>query len=711
MKKLLMGATKRLAAHVLLLGTALAVVAHAEMEFGKLVDPFWGTGGTQSPLSEGPARGWHWEKAQTGNTHPGAVLPFGWVSACAYSGAYPSGYGRFGCSWSGPAPEIDARNHAYGFTHFQHSGVGWIGKFYNYLLFTPFVEGSNVGRASRLDDEVAHPGYYAARLSDYGASFELAPRPFAVCHRYRFQSDVGGRLLIDVRQCGLRQAFVRKTMPTYRGEQLESCMVKAVAPGRWDGSIRAHGFDIHFSVCASSNVTARSCRDGFVEFSVNGRTAETAIGFSRKGPDEAAVQAGEALFAGFDRVRAAAGMAWERQLGRIRVRFPDRRLDTRFYSTLYHSLLKPVDTGCGYVDFSTFWDIYKTEFPLVLSIAPETGRGMVDHVMQVTERKGFAPICQIMDDAVVHKDIQATALPVFSLADAFFRGVLTTADYPRLKQTFGREFAHADISGMSPTHTLDLSGAYGAAAYVAEACGDHEYAMEMRRRADVWRQAYDPSTGLLHEKATYYEGNHFNYSFRPHPYMAARVGMAGGVDAFRALLDTFFCFDRDFSGWRPENDRIRRVNHCEGLNNESDMETPFAYIWCGRPDRTAYLIDLVRRCRFADGEGGCPGNNDSGGTSSWYVWSCLGLYPLTGTPYYLLGTPSVDSAEIDFANGVLKIVVERESVGSIYPVLYDFDGETFRSPWLPVGKVEKGGTLTFRLADRPAGPAPIPDWL
>ena len=37
--------------------------------------------------------------------------------------------------------------------------------------------------------------------------------------------------------------------------------------------------------------------------------------------------------------------------------------------------------------------------------------------------------------------------------------------------------------------------------------------------------------------------------------------------------------------------------------------------------------------------------------------------------------------------------------------------EAFRTPWLPVERLECGGTLLFRLADRPAEPAPVPKWL
>jgi putative alpha-1,2-mannosidase len=152
-------------------------------------------------------------------------------------------------------------------------------------------------------------------------------------------------------------------------------------------------------------------------------------------------------------------------------------------------------------------------------------------------------------------------------------------------------------------------------------------------------------------------------------------------------------------------------HHFEGMNNESDMETPYCYLWVGRSDRLAEVCDLVRRCGFDAGPGGCPGNNDSGGLSSWYVWCCLGIYPLTGTPYYLLGSPSVNSAEIKLSGAVLKIEVRRKSANSIYPAGYEFNGRKFVSPWLAIADVEKGGTLVFELGDNPVTPSPIPDWL
>jgi putative alpha-1,2-mannosidase len=89
----------------------------------------------------------------------------------------------------------------------------------------------------------------------------------------------------------------------------------------------------------------------------------------------------------------------------------------------------------------------------------------------------------------------------------------------------------------------------------------------------------------------------------------------------------------------------------------------------------------------------------------------LGIYPYTGSRYYLLGSPSVESAEIDLPQGTLRIRVERESEKSIYPVEYEFNGKVFAEPWIGLDELERGGELKFRLSDKPAGRSPIPEWL
>ena len=671
------------------------------------VDPFWGSGGTRAPKSEGMACGWSWLKAQTGNTHPGAVRPFGWVSACAYSGAYSSGYGRFGVSSGGPAPERLKKQMGFGFTHFHHSGTGYIGKFYNLFLFVPHMPGVDTSRASALTDEKAAPGWYVAALSDYGASFELTARPFAACHRYHFPN---GRGVVDIvtTAAGYRRDIAGGPK-NYR--EAAVCERLERTDGGWHGSVMIDGTRLYFDIRIVKGVVADAkAQDGRLSLTFDGPAAETAIAFSYAGAKEAARRADEAAVAGFDKSRAEAAADWAARLSRIRATFADAKLRRRFYSTLYHSLVKPTCSGGGrWGDFVTMWDVYRTQLPLAMSVEPDMARPMLLSLIADSERLGYIPNFQLLYGEPSRVDVQASSLAVYTLADGFFRGALTKDDYPRIKAAAAREFVDSSFASRSPSHTIDMSGAFRAIAFVAESCGDIAYAEELKRRSGVWRSAYDPDTGYLRENAKYYEGDNRTYSFRPHPGMAARIALAGGMAKFTEMMDDFFAVGHEL---KPgERERVVRMGRFEGFNNESDIDAPFTYVWCGRVDRMAEVVDLGRRCRFADGEGGCPGNNDSGGTSAWFVQACLGLHPVSGTPYYVLGTPAVDSAEVEFAHGTLRIRVERESRKSIYPAGYSLGGRDFREPWAKVADVEKGGELVFRLKDMPSDPqSPVPTW-
>ena len=85
------------------------------------------------------------------------------------------------------------------------------------------------------------------------------------------------------------------------------------------------------------------------------------------------------------------------------------------------------------------------------------------------------------------------------------------------------------------------------------------------------------------------------------------------------------------------------------------MEAPWAYHYAGRPDRTAEIVHAGINNMFGLGRGGLPGNDDSGGLSSWYVWASLGLFPIAGQSLYLINAPSFAEARITLADNELVI--------------------------------------------------------
>ena len=664
-------------------------------------DPFWGNGPTAAPQGKELAKHWNWLKAQTGNTHPGALMPFGWVSVLPFSGAYPSGYGRNGASFERVTPQISDRPAAFGFTHFHPSGTGFLGEFYNYFLIQPSIPGSNTAHISELTDEYAHPGYYSGNLIDYGVKFELTAGKFAAYHRCKFAADKG-RITVDATQIGLKVPI-----NLYR-ESLFNTHCVNNKDGWCSGFITANGVEIYFALKVEAKIRKQAIFNGVMEFDIDGNFAESIIAFSLVSTEEAVMRAKEMLANGFEKTRTTAQAAWHDMLDRIDADFDSEKDKGIFFSALYHSLIKPVDAGKEYTDFQTMWDMYRTQLPLMMLIAPEKATAMLHSMMANIRRIGFFPCGYLMSTDYHRHDMQATALAVNVLSDGFFHGLLTTEDYPEMKEAFEAEFIHATTDGKSPTHILDLSCAAYAAAQVAEKCGDHASAEKWYSLSKVWRTAYDEKSGLLTADAPYYEGTCWNYSFRPHPDMAERIALAGGKENFETMLDKFFGF-----GCTDEYDCPRPMiaHRFEGMNNESDMETPAAYLWCGRADKQAKIHDVIRRYMFLDGVGGCPGNNDSGGLSSWYVLSCLGIYPLTGTPYCLLTSPKVNRAEFNIGEKKLVIEVDRESASAIYPAGYEFNGRSFAEPYLPITTLRDGGVLKFILKNDPQKESIIPDWL
>ena len=61
------------------------------------------------------------------------------------------------------------------------------------------------------------------------------------------------------------------------------------------------------------------------------------------------------------------------------------------------------------------------------------------------------------------------------------------------------------------------------------------------------------------------------------------------------------------------------------------------------------------------------GNDDYGTISAWLFWSYLGLYPWTGTAYYLLGSPFFETATLALPDGItLTITAHNYGPENIY---------------------------------------------
>jgi putative alpha-1,2-mannosidase len=683
------------------------------------------------------------------------------VSSVAYSGAYPTGYGLYDMSTEAVPARLHDQPQSSGFTHFQQSGTGAIRKYYNYVRVTPML--------SPLDDlvdpeatgwplhhEAASPGYYRADLEvvpNRTVGCEVTVGPKTAVHRYTFPADADARIVIDL-SCGGLAIPHGRTVPMRAALEL-------LEPGRAQAQVLVEGVPLSVAI----EIDAESWRhllwfDGrLIEggsrldlesirrttfrpfgFLTRGTTQpdrpiEVRLGFSLRSCEQAWRNLGphpETTWS-FDAARSSTETAWGEHLDRIQVSGGSDEQRTVFATALYHSLIKPcfadgespfwTDDGPFVFDVCTMWDIYKTQIPLLFAIRPDKAVDLLNALTQVCEQEGNYPIGYRMARGADRFFRQASALAHTALADGFDLGLpgldwewVLAHMHDDLLRTYGEEFL--DHGVVHPiTHTLDLAYGYHCTAQVARGLGDQRLAESMEARAGDWVNAFDPDTGLLRD-STFYEGGVWNYSFRLLHDMAARIELAGGDGGFVDLLDRFFGFDAEpvsQLGERFSAEELRAgyaLNRFEGLNNEPDMEAPYAYHFAGRPDRTAEVVHAILTHQFGLGPGGLPGNDDSGGLSSWYVWASLGLFPVAGRNRFLVSSPAFARSVIRTGSeqlGTNSFVVStsgfterHRGAGPQYIQQAWLDGEPLDRPMISGRQLHAGGELHLHLGPSPS---------
>ena len=685
------------------------------MNFTDYVDVFHGNLEYELPQPEGVAANWFFLKAQTGNTHPGASLPFSAPSVCSYTGGYPTGNSPYWKNYhSRPQRIMDpAKPYAAGFSHFHHSGTGAIGFYYNYFILTPVAGFSIPERFAGfpLENEKGTPGFYSCSLG--GIPVSIAAGKMSCCYKIIFPSG-GGVLICDPELNGLFsdkncEAPFGKLISLDKGKDYAAALIQYALP-----------LSVYLSCPQAQSIETLS--DGRLAIRFNAGVTELSLGFSYNGMDRAKARVIE--IHSFDEVRAGAHAEWEQLLGAIKIDTDENQAYNNqreiFYSSLYHSLVKPCnitgdspfwnDVPC-WIDLATMWDAYKAQLPLLFTLYNDEGASLVNSMIKSADHFGHYPNCFCLNP---HDStgIQARALGWHSVYDAFVRGV--QADYEAaldmmekdLNRASNEDFLKNGITEPYPSHTWDLTCACFAAGLLAKALNKNDKAAMFFRYSENWPRVLDKNTGLMTANGKFYEGNQWNYSFRLLPQTPERI--AGGRNAFIKNLDAFFGY-----GAQPVTQNIdpfdlagmnagEALGRFEGFNNETDMETPYAYIYANRHDRTAEICRLGMKAMFARGKGGICGNDDSGGLSAMYICNTIGLFPASGLPYLFIGSPGVRESQISLRNGnTFSVMCKNSGSRNFYVKKAALNGKPLNRAWLWTKELMEGGSLELEMSSQP----------
>ena len=694
-------------------------------DYCKHVDVFYGNGEVDHFPEEGLTSKWFYIKAICGNTTPHAVMPFGKMSVGAYSGGYPTGYGTHWVNSSGGIKKLFEKNSARGFSHIHNTGVGGIKYYYNYAIATPFYGKLNEINAFHiLEKEKAKPGYYSAKMNS--VLCEMTVNHSVAFHRYTFQKN-GGRLAVDFSNDGLSKSFGEAFYSYAEAVELKKEKNKIFFSGTLSG-VKLYFCAVALGTNVGSNLFFDNCEaDGDymqventqknfgVVFDFNGDEISLKLSYSTKSYKDAERNVDD-VTASFEEISERAYKMWNGYLSAIDIETKDEELKKKFYSNFYHSIIKPVDMtgecvlgieGQLITDFATFWDQYKTLLPLIFMLYPDMSKKIVSCIKNISCTLGKIP-CSLGLSNILPCEQQAKMLGIFVLCDAYYSGV-KNIDEKLISDCIKRELERDDFKSFIETgfferytHILDVTDA---CLDVAEITEDKELKERLLKLAENWKNAYSEKDGLMSENSPYYEGDRYTYSFRLQKNIQERIAFAGGKEKFIKMLDDFFGFGKEslkqLTYIGAGEDIINTHHHrFEGFNNECDMETPYAYIYAGCHNRTADIIHSCINQSFTSGKGGLPGNNDSGGLSSCFMWNVLGLFPVSGTGDFLIGSPHIKHAKITLANGKTLEIETNFSGENYYVDTVEFNDKKIADYKIRTQELIKGGKIIFCMKSK-----------
>jgi predicted alpha-1,2-mannosidase len=721
---------------IFLLMLIYACEPNKAFDYCQYVDPFIGT-------------------ANNGHTFPGATSPFGFIQTSPETGndewKYCSGYNYADDSIIG-----FAQNHLNG------TGCSDLGD----ILMLPFTEGDvkdgNYRSSFNKSDEKASPGYYSVKLNDFDVDVELTATQRTAFHRYTFNKNAPANLLVDL-QNGV--VWNTQSVETHVLNAEINMPDNKTITGRQqvrNWVTRHYYYVIKFDkpYTVKQELPAKrgnKAKRLVLSFDIKpGEQLQAKIAISSVSIDGAiASMAKESPKWNFDAVRRQTSAKWNELFSRVQVSGTDEQ-KKNFYTSLYHLYIQPNDiadtdgryrgandsvntaSSGSYYSTMSLWDTYRAAHPLYTILLPEKVNGFVETMVAHSKVQGFLPIWTLWGKENFCM-IANHAIPV--VVDAYlkgFRGVDPEEIFKAVKTSLTVNHLNSDwdtytkygyypfdiVEMESVSKTLESVYDDYCAAQMAKAMGkteDYEY---FSKRADFYRNLFDPETKLMRGKDSkgnwrtpfnsfslshafssggdYTEGNSWQYTWHVQHDVEGLIGLMGGNEAFTLKLDSLFFLD-------PGAESTGFVSDVTGLigqyahGNEPSHHVAYLYSLAEKPWKTQELIrEIFDRFYLGKPDGLC-GNDDCGQMSAWYIFSSMGFYPVDPVSgEYVLGAPQIPKVELTLPEGK-KFVMEALNLSNEnkYVQSIELNGQIHTGKSISHKDIMNGGRLVFIMAANP----------
>lgn len=221
-----------------------------------------------------------------------------------------------------------------------------------------------------------------------------------------------------------------------------------------------------------------------------------------------------------------------------------------------------------------------------------------------------------------------------------------------------------------------------------------------------WVENFDPKLGGGQGGRDYTtEVDSWLYTFSVQHDPEGLIRLMRGRSTFNGRLDQLFVEQYGV----PKYHFLGQFPDATGLvglysqGNEPSFHVPYLYDFSGEPWKAQKRIRQLLDIWYGDGPLGIPGDDDGGETSSWYVLSALGFYPVCpGVPIYEIGSPIFSSSKITMGgNKIFTAVANHVSAQNKFIQSATLNGKSWSKPWFAHKDIAEGGTLVLEMGDRP----------
>jgi predicted alpha-1,2-mannosidase len=212
-------------------------------------------------------------------------------------------------------------------------------------------------------------------------------------------------------------------------------------------------------------------------------------------------------------------------------------------------------------------------------------------------------------------------------------------------------------------------------------------------------------SGGLGTRDFYDENNGWIYRWDVQHNIADLIELMGGKENFVKEMERMFdapLAKSKYEFFAQLPDHTGNVGQFS-MANEPALHIPYLYNYAGESWRTQKRIRNLINQWFRDDLMGMPGDEDGGGMSAFVVFSLLGFYPVTpGLPFYAIGSPIFEEAEIQLANyKTFKVKCINYSPDNKYIQSAKLNDKEWSKSWFSHTDLMQGGILELTMGKYP----------